>query len=305
MARIVKNVLMHASHHDDSGSTVRLASIAVVTGGAFWGLFWIPVRALESLGLTGAWPGLVIYVSALLLVAPFLFASRLPTGSAPHLALAGLLTGTAFTFYGTSIVLTDVLRALLFFYLTPVWGTAIGVMFLGERLTLARTTAIVLAIAGLCVVLGFGNQSAINLGDVFALAAGLFWAVGTYKVFKLPKTPTVHLSAAFLMGSILITIMLLVFGQGVLGPEPSFPPLHVLLPYAAASGLFAIPMIMLTLWPASVLTPGRIGILLMSEVVVGIVSAALFAGEAVGPFEAIGAFLIISASLVEVFGNRS
>lgn len=296
---------MRSSDHTDRRSAIRLASIAVVIGGAFWGLFWVPIRALEALGLTGAWPGLVIYVSALLLVTPFLFSHRLPPKTGFPLALAGLLTGAAFTFYGVSIVLTDVLRALLFFYLTPVWGTAIGIVLLGERLTLARASAVIMAISGLCVVLGFGEQSAINLGDAFAFAAGLFWAIGSYKVFTLPRMPTVHLSASFLLGSIIVTGILLLFGQDILGPQPAFPAPHILLPYALAAGLFAVPMIMLTMWPASVLTPGRIGILLMSEVVIGIISAALFAGEAVGHFEAIGAVLIITASLIEVLGNKA
>ena len=50
-------------------ATVRLASIGVVAGGALWGLFWVPVRMFEDLGFTGAWPGLMIYVAALLIIA--------------------------------------------------------------------------------------------------------------------------------------------------------------------------------------------------------------------------------------------
>ncbi|MEM8978646.1 MAG: DMT family transporter [Pseudomonadota bacterium] len=285
-------------------STVHLASLAVVIGGAFWGVFWVPVRAFEGLGLTGAWPGLVVYVMALVFILPFALRQTLSKSAFIPLAIAGLLTGTAFTFYGTAIVLTDVLRALLFFYLTPVWGTAIGVLFLSEKLTRARVLAVLLALSGLCAVVGFGHQSALNLGDVFALTSGMFWAVGSYKVYKLRQTPTVHLSVAFLVGSIVVTLALVVFAQGLLGPMPDFPSWQVLWPYALLSGLFAVPMIMLTMWPASILTPGRIGILLMSEIVVGITSAALFAGEAIGPFEMLGTVLIVSAALVEVLGNR-
>ena len=52
-----------------------------------------------------------------------------------------------------------------------------------------------------------------------------------------------------------------------------------------------------------VLDPGRLGILLQIEAVVGIGSAALLAGEPFGAREAIGAILVVSASLVEVIGN--
>lgn len=286
-------------------ATVRLASIGVVAGGALWGLFWVPVRMFEDLGFTGAWPGLMIYVAALLIIAPFAVAVKLPAVSKGYLMLAGLLTGAAVTFYGTAIILTDVLRAILFFYLTPVWGTVIGFLFLGERLTLARVLAIVLAFCGLFAVIGFGSRASMNLGDIMALASGFFWAIGTYKIYKIGHAPAVHLSAAFLVGSIVVTLALLLLGGDKLGPPPAFPSFGTLWPYFLLSGLFAVPMILLTMWPASILTPGRIGILLMSEVVVGVGSVALLAGEPFGPFEALGTTLIVGASLVEVAGHRS
>ena len=68
--------------------------------------------------------------------------------------------------------------------------------------------------------------------------------------------------------------------------------------------LFVLPMLVLTIWPASLLSPGRVGLLLMGDVVVGVVSAALFAGEPFGLREALGALLIIAAGAVEVGGGH-
>ena len=286
-------------------SAVSVASISVVVGGAFWGLFWIPVRIFEDLGLTGAWPGLVIYVTAFVLIAPFAFVTKFPDISKCEMILVGILTGAAFTFYGTAIILTDVLRALLLFYLTPVWGTAIGVIFLGEKLSFARVLAIILALGGLLTVVGFGSRPSINLGDIMALCSGIFWAIGTFKIYKIGKIPAVHLSVAFLLGSIIITLGLILLGGDALGERAEFPPIRVLWPYVLLCGMFAVPMILLTIWPASVLTPGRMGILLMSEVVVGVVSVAIFAGEPFGSFEALGAVLIVTAAFTEVIGNRN
>jgi len=287
-----------------TASSVRTASFAIVAGGALWGLFWIPVRLFEDMGLTGAWPGLVIYLSALILILPFALRVPLPAATRWRLLSVGLLTGAAFSFYSTAIILTDVLRAILFFYLTPIWGTVIGLMFLGERLTTARISAIVLAFGGLFAVVGLGSRSAMNLGDVLALASGFVWAIGSYKVYRLGRTPSVHLALAFLSGSIVVTVALVLLGGDALGPRPDIPPLGTLWPYALAAGVFAVPMILLTVYPAAILTPGRMGILLMSEVVVGIISVALLAGEPFGPFEMLGSALIVSASLVEVAGNR-
>ena len=62
-------------------------------------------------------------------------------------------------------------------------------------------------------------------------------------------------------------------------------------------------MLYLTIWPAMRLSPGRVGLLLMSEVVVGVGSAALLAGEPFGLRELSGTLLILAAGAVEVLGR--
>ena len=57
-------------------------------------------------------------------------------------------------------------------------------------------------------------------------------------------------------------------------------------------------------WPAKVLSPGRVSLLLMGEIIVGAVTSMIWAGEALVSRELIGGVLIISAGLVEVFGNK-
>ena len=66
-----------------------------------------------------------------------------------------------------------------------------------------------------------------------------------------------------------------------------------------------VPPNFLVLWAAQRMDPGRVGILLMTEVLVGSISAGLLAGEAYGASEAIGTALIVTAGLVEVWGRRS
>jgi drug/metabolite transporter (DMT)-like permease len=65
-----------------------------------------------------------------------------------------LLTGAAFSLFTTALALTDVIRAILLFYLTPAWGTILGLLFLGERLDRARDLALLFAFVGLAVILG-------------------------------------------------------------------------------------------------------------------------------------------------------
>ena len=100
-----------------------------------------------------------------------------------------------------------------------------------------------------------------------------------------------------------MTVVTILIGGARLGGTAEIPDLSALWPLLILTGLFALPMIYLTIWPAKVLTPGRIGILLMSEVLVGFGSVALLAGDPFGWVEVLGAVLIVSATLVELLGN--
>ena len=58
------------------------------------------------------------------------------------------------------------------------------------------------------------------------------------------------------------------------------------------------------MWAATRLEPARIGILLMSEVLVGAASAALIAGEWLSWPELAGAALVLAAGILEVLPER-
>ena len=60
----------------------------------------------------------------------------------------------------------------------------------------------------------------------------------------------------------------------------------------------------LTICPATVLSPGRVGMLLMVEVIVGEASAAILTDEQFGVRELAGTVLIISAGVVEVLRQQ-
>ena len=63
--------------------------------------------------------------------------------------------------------------------------------------------------------------------------------------------------------------------------------------------VWVIPSLVLSLWGAARLSPGRANILMMFEVVVGVGSGALLAGEALGWNKVLGGLLIVSASILE------
>jgi drug/metabolite transporter (DMT)-like permease len=57
------------------------------------------------------------------------------------------------------------------------------------------------------------------------------------------------------------------------------------------------------MWAATRIEPARIGILLMSEVIVGAISAALFAGEPFSRLMALGGALVVAAAMIETLSK--
>jgi len=223
------------------------------------------------------------------------------------LFLTGILTGSAFALYAAAIVLTEVVRVLLLFYLTPVWSTLLGVLFLGERLTWNRLLALLFGFVGLLVVLGLGAQFPWprNLGDWLALGAGMLWSYGSLRVFRGGQAETFVQIFVFVVGGALVSVGFVALFYDVVGPWPQPEDAAGLCLWLALAGLMTLPMLALTIWPATVLSPGRVGILLMGEIVVGVSAAALFSGEPFGLRELSGTLLILAAGAVEVLPSTT
>lgn len=283
--------------------TPQNASAALLMGGAMWGIYWVPIRWLGAQGLSATWAGIVLFAASLILLAPLCWRDRKTIALEwRRLLIGGAFTGAAFGLYTVSLFHTDVVRSILLFYLTPIWGTLLGLIFLGERLGLNKVIALALGVLGLCVVLGDGLSLPWpkNLGDTLALLSGITWALGTLGLYKAGQTGVTSQIMAFLGGAFAVTFFAALLMSDAIFTQADATWGIALLGSAALFGLFTIPMTWLTVWPTTYLTPARVGLLLMSEIVVGLISAALFSGEPFGWREMIGAFCIVAAALSEL-----
>ena len=274
--------------------------IAIAAAGALWGLYWIPLRYLDAGSVDAVWTTLGLFVVGLALLVPILL--RHPPARAaftPRMLATGLLTGTSFVLYSISIVLTEVVAAILLFYLSPVWATVLGRLLLAERFTGARLTALALGLGGLWVVLG--GESGVplprNPGDWCALIAGVTWAFGTLRVHQDTAVPAVaHATALFIGGTAAVVAIALLPITDAPAPSVTVRAAAIVLAVAAISLVSAWGI----LWGARLVSPGRAGLLMMMEVVTGLVSAAALAGEPFGMAQFTGSTLIVAAALVEV-----
>ena len=285
-----------------------LPSVGLACGAALWGLYWIPIRGIEQAGVAAFWTGPVIFAASTLLFIPLMVLRfRIYIANWRHILLPGLLAGFAFALYIASLNLTEVVRAILLFYMSPLWSTLLGMLMLQERLTGNRMAALVLAFCGLYIVLVVENGLPWprNTGDWFALLSGLCWSIATVKLFQDGARLVLEKVITFVVCALFMSLLLVLWQQGDLNGMPDVASLRAGWYWILLVAVLMLPITWLTIWPATLLSPGRVGMLLLAEVLVGVISAALLLDEPFGIRELAGAVLIVSAGVVEVMRRQN
>ena len=109
-------------------------SIALAISAGAWGIYWLPQRILEDGGLTGGWGTISqMMIGTLLLLPIAIWKLSKNKGTGLELPGMGILIGGGFILYAIRFLLTDVVRALIMFYMTPVWTTIFEIIFLKKK----------------------------------------------------------------------------------------------------------------------------------------------------------------------------
>lgn len=281
-----------------------LAVGLAVVSALLWGLWWVPIRLLEAGGAAGAWANLAMVAGAL----PILLAMRLATGGRRPMsagALAGALCiGVGATSYGVALAHTEVVRALLLFYLAPAWSTAIECLFLGRRWSPGSLAALLASLTGILVIhQGEMAASGWNLGDLLALASGLGWSAGAALVFSSPGVGAVRLTLAMTLGAAASgALFALAIDAGRMPAADDMA--GVLLLALASGGIYFAPLLVATMWTVHRLPPATMSFLLTAEIISGVGSSTLALGERFGLVRAAGAALIALGAALELLLPR-
>lgn len=286
-----------------------LPILVTIAAASAWGLFWLPLRAFETLGLSAGWATLGVFATpAFLLIVPALIRRVHGHASGVRNASAGLLVGGAVALYSESVLLTDVARALILFYVTPVWSTLLEKVFFKRTLSAARIMALALGLTGLLTILGgrTGVPLPQNPGDALALLAGVVWACGTVRVRMLPDSDVFETVFSFFLYGSLVAFLINLLPLDAHSPAPTWAELRGVALWLVLAALgFMIPVMTGLLWGSQRMEASRLGIILQLEAVVGITSAAWLTDEPFGLFEALGAALVLGAGLVDILGDRA
>ena len=285
-------------------------SFALLIAAGMWGLFWIPQRALEAGGLTGGWATISQMVIPFAMLLPISL-WRLYKGQSFGLEypLIGLLFGGGIACYANSFLLTDVVRALILFYITPVWTTIFEIVFLRQIPRFYRYITLVLALSGVWIV--FGQEGVIplpqNSGDWIALFGGILIAASAVRMeIKKPEGIYPILFSFFFYGG-LFTLIQSYFLSDYLGDAPSIESWVAMMPWLILIAiLFHIPTNIVILGAPSRIGAGIFSIIILFEIVVGTFSAAILTDELIGWREILGSSFIIFAGLTEIiFASRT
>ena len=183
---------------------------------AIWGMSWWPLRELQSAGLHPLWATAAVYTLVtlgILLLYPAVWRGLLAHPQTCWLALAAGLTNVCFNW---AVTVGDVVRVVLLFYLMPAWSVLIAWLLLYEKPSLASLTRLLMAMAGVLIVLktpGADWPIPHSVADGLALLGGFSFAMTNILLLKFNRTPSGSRMLAMFAGGALLPGLVALFGM--------------------------------------------------------------------------------------------
>tara|TARA_B100001989_G_scaffold22901_1_gene13857 strand:- start:109 stop:960 length:852 start_codon:yes stop_codon:yes gene_type:complete len=274
-----------------------------ISAGA-WGIYWLPQRILEEGGLTGGWGTIAQMIIGVLILSPISVWRKIKgKTSGLELPVTGTLIGGGFICYALSFLLTDVVRALILFYMTPLWTTIFEIMFLKKRPGIERMITLALALGGLWIV--FSKQTIFplpeNSGDWLALAGGAIFAGGMIRLEIIKTDGVFPLIFSFFFYGTIFNIFAGYLLADYLGPMPVIEAFISMASFLIIISVFYfIPTGIVILWSPSKLGAGLCSILFLSEIIVGVISSGILTDEPFGWREIVGSSMIVIGGILAV-----
>ncbi|HEY4957485.1 MAG TPA: DMT family transporter, partial [Caldimonas sp.] len=267
----------------------RLAALALVGNAFVWGTSWWPFRRLAAAGLHPLWATAIIFTLASLAIAaarPRALGQVLRTPALWLLVAAAGVTNAAFNW---AIVIGDVVRVVLLFYLMPLWTVLLARFVLRERLTRAAALRIALGAIGAAIVLwppatdastGWAMELPLprTLADWLGIVGGASFAFNNVMLRREADRPEEGRALAMFVGGALVALALaMALTATGAAPAPPAPAAPWLALTAALTLLFLAGNLSLQ-YGAARLPANRTAVVMLSEVLFASLSAVLLGG---------------------------
>lgn len=272
------------------------AEIVLLLGAAIWGLGWMPLAHFAGQGLAGMPLVLCTYGLLCVLAVPLVLGQRGQWWPQRGALLAICLFGGWAT-AGLVAALSegDVVRAMLLFYLAPVWGLLGGRLLFGERLTPSRLGALALAMLGIALTLGISHDTfrPLAASDWLALSAGFAFALNNLATRAAEQVPLASKAVVGFIGSAALGGWFCLL-QGT--PLPTVDAQQWL--QLAGFGLFWLAAMGAAQFGFSHVEASRAAVLVVIELLVAVLTAAWFGDRELGLREWLGGSLVLAAALI-------
>ncbi len=277
-----------------SNDTPRLYPVlALMIGASLWGVIWYPMRLLEGAGLGGIWLALTLYTAALVASLP-VTAKAIPEFARHPVLLVLLMAAAGWTniAFIEAVLEGNIVRVLLLFYLSPLWATLMGWLFLRERISRSALAALVIAMSGALLMLWnpvLGLPWPQGKADWMALSAGLAFSLSNVIVRKMQDISIACKALSIWAGVIIVALgMIMIFRLAL--PYPS----GAIFASAVALGVFGILiMTWLVQYGVTHMPVHSSAVIALIELVVGAIAQQLLTDEMVSAREWIGGALIV------------
>lgn len=272
-----------------------------IAAALIWGLWWLPLRWLANREFGPLAASTLVYCAGALALLPFLIAksSSLRSGGLALWCSAMLFAFTLVS-WNLALIWGQIARVTLLFYLSPVWALMLAYSFLGQRPNRRRLLTIALGLGGAAALFGgpalMVAEWQLSVGDLLGLVSGGLFAASIVSAQRLPGQATA-LPQAFL--ALLIAAVTTAFLGGGAALVATPPTLLILLAAVLVGGVVMVPGIVMLLHGGNQLEPSRVTLLLILEVPIAAISAAIWAGEPLGVLHIISGIMIIFAAIAE------
>ena len=290
----------------------RLAVAVLCFSSIGWGLTWIPIKAINALGLATPHLILIAFSTAAISLLPWMIKQRhiwlpaLPT----MLALAAL-GGLANVAFQTAIAEGDVIRVMILFYMLPIWSTLGGKIFLNEAIDRRRLIALLFCVGGAFFILEIWHFSWASFSwvDYLALLSGIGLAASNILFRFTSHIPLASKIGFMFVGCIgLIGLLLLLLPETIATHTDWLTPSEALdskaIPFAMSYGLIWLMLITFgSQWAVTRIEAGRSAVILVLELVAAVSSVVLLTQSQLQAHELTGGLMVLIAAILE--GSRT
>jgi len=279
-----------------------LPALALCLNALVWGTSWWPLRHFESLGLHPLWTTALVYAAVVVIIVLLRPGAVMQVVRAPALWLLVLAAGTTNATFNWAMVIGDVVRVILLFYLMPVWAVLLARLLLNEPITRAAALRVALGVAGAAVVLwpaGAGFEALPwprSLADWLGVVGGFSFALNNVMLKREAHRPEEGRALAMFVGGALVSAVLALALRGSV-PLPPAPALAWVLPVCVMAALFGVGNLALQ-FGAGRLPANVTSVVMLTEVVFASGSALALGSAQLTTQALLGGGLILLAALL-------